>query len=229
MCIICVLYVYYMCVIYMCIICVFYVYYMCVIHMCIICVLYVYYMCVIYRCIIIFKLFRCRKRQVMSRPGSARRERSKRGGSATGPGLRTITVDTLWDTRCGTHFRHVSTSFNIFRHVDVGNWRLADRDMSRHRTVTCWRYADVSWHLALCRDALWRLWRLRGAPRGALEVSSRSSESRLACAAAGAANPIEKKLLQPASLPEFVTGCDWMWLPSMRNMSITWKAMQVQG
>ena len=103
-------------------------------HLNVICVSYVYHMCIIYIyvCIIIFKLFRCRKRQVMSRPGSARRERSRRGGSATGPGLGTITVDTLWDTRCGTHFRHVSTSFNIFRHVDVGNWRLADRDMSRH-------------------------------------------------------------------------------------------------
>ena len=62
------------------------------------------YVCVC-MCVIIFKhfkLFRCRKRQVMSRPGSARRERSRRGGSATGPGLGTITVDTLWDTRCGT-------------------------------------------------------------------------------------------------------------------------------
>ena len=151
MCIICVLYIIcalYICVSYvyhMCIIRVLYVYHMCVIYMCIICVLYVYYMCIIYMCIIIFKLFRCRKRQVMSRPGSAKRERSKRGGSATGPGLGTITVDTLWDTRCGTHFRHVSTSFNIFRHVDVGNWRLADRDMSRHvETSDC----DM---LAICR------------------------------------------------------------------------------
>lgn len=97
------------------------------------------YVCVC-MCVIIFKhfkLFRCRKRQVMSRPGSARRERSRRGGSATGPGLGTITVDTLWDTRCWTRVvGHVSTSFNIFRHVDVGNWRLADRDMPRH-VETC--------------------------------------------------------------------------------------------
>jgi hypothetical protein len=199
-------------------------------YMCIICVSYVYY---IYMCVSL-SLNYSDVENVKWCPGLDPQDAKGQGAAAAR--LARDSGRSPW-TRCGTHvvghtfdmLRHLSTSFDMSM-SETGAWRIETcRDMSRHRTVTCWRCADVSWHLALCRDALWRLWRLRGAPRGALEVSSRSSESRLACAAAGAANPIEKKLLQPANLPEFATGCDWMWLPSMRNMSITWKAMQVQG
>ena len=114
-------------------------------HLNVICVSYVYHMCIyiyICVCIIIFKLFRCRKRQVMSRPGSARRERSRRGGSATGPGLGTITVDTLWDTRCGTHvvghtlWDTLATCFDIFQHLSTCRCRKLAPGGSRH-VETC--------------------------------------------------------------------------------------------